>query len=116
MNQIDDASKAGMMSSTVMAASRTSVVKRIAVITTMVSAWMASWERPSWSSCWRFSMSLVIRLITTPAFSSVKKPRESRWRWAKTLTRRSFITQAARRPLTLTWKRWASAVAATKSR
>ncbi len=47
-------------------------------MTTMVSPWMASWESPSWSSCWRFSMSLVILLMTTPAFSSVKKPSERR--------------------------------------
>ena len=85
-------------------------------MTTMVSAWMASWERPSWRSCWRFSMSLVIRLMITPAFSSVKKPSERRWRWAKTLTRRSFITQAASRPVTLTWNRWARAVMTTKTR
>ena len=85
-------------------------------MTTMVSAWMASWERPSWRSCWRFSMSLVIRLMTTPAFSSVKKPSESRWRWAKTLTRRSFITQAASRPVTWTWNRWPRAVRTTKTR
>ena len=78
------------------------MVKRMTVMTTMVSPWMASWDSPSWRSCWRFSMSLVIRLMTTPAFSSVKKPSERRCRWAKTLTRRSFITQAARRPVTWT--------------
>ena len=61
-------------------------------------------------------MSLVIRLMTTPAFSSVKNPSERRWRWAKTLTRRSFITQAARRPVTLTCNRWATAVTAMKTR
>ena len=61
-------------------------------------------------------MSLVIRLMTTPAFSSVKKPSERRCRWAKTLTRRSFITQAARRPVTWTWKRWANDVMTTKNR
>ena len=99
-----------------MTASRTSVAKRMAVMTTMVSAWMASWESPSCRSCWRFSMSLVIRLMTTPAFSSVKKPSDRRWRWAKTLTRRSFITQAARRPVTWTWNRWASEVMTMKTR
>ena len=53
-------------------------------------------------------MSLVIRVMITPAFSSVKKSSDSRCRWVKTLTRRSFITQAARRPVTFTWNRWAS--------
>ena len=48
-------------------------------------------------------MSLVIRLMITPAFSSVKKSSDSRWRWVKTLTRRSFMTQAASRPVTWTW-------------
>ena len=55
-------------------------------------------------------MSLVIRVMTTPAFSSVKKSRERRWRWVKTLTRRSFMTQAASRPVTWTCHRWAKAV------
>ena len=41
------------------------------VITIIVSAWTVSWARPSWSSCWRFSMSEVIRVMITPAFSSV---------------------------------------------
>ncbi len=54
------------------------MVNSTTVITTMVSAWRASCQSPSWRSCWRFSMSLVIRLINTPAFSSVKKPRDSR--------------------------------------
>ena len=85
-------------------------------MTTMVKPWMANWERPSWSSCWRFSMSLVIRLMTTPAFSSVKKSSERRCRWAKTLTRRSFMTQAASRPVTWTWNRWAREVTTTKTR
>ena len=61
-------------------------------------------------------MSLVIRDMTTPAFSSVKNPSESRWRWANTLTRRSFITQAASRPLTWTWARWLRAVTPTDTR
>ncbi len=34
-------------------------------------------------------MSLVIRDMSTPAFSSVKKSSDSRWRWAKTRSRRS---------------------------
>ena len=55
-------------------------------------------------------MSLVIRVMSTPAFSSVKKSSDSRWRWANTFTRRSFMTQAASRPVTFTWERWASAV------
>ena len=43
-------------------------------------------------------MSLVIRLMTTPAFSSVKKSSERRCRWRKTVIRRSFMTHEARRP------------------
>ena len=46
-------------------------------------------------------MSLVIRVMITPAFSAVKKSSDSRCRWVKTLTRRSFITHAANRPVTL---------------
>ena len=41
------------------------------VITTIVSAWTTNWASPSCSSCCRFSMSLVIRVMITPAFSSV---------------------------------------------
>ena len=48
-------------------------------------------------------MSLVMRLMTTPAFSSVKKSSESRCRWRKTLIRRSFMTHEARRPVTRAW-------------
>ena len=55
-----------------MRASFTSMVNRMTVMTTMVRPWMANWARPSCSSCWRFSMSLVIRVMSTPAFSSVK--------------------------------------------
>ena len=55
----------------VMAASRGFVKKRMTMIVTMVRPWSANWLRPSWRSCWRFSMSLVIRVMTTPAFSSV---------------------------------------------
>ena len=61
-------------------------------------------------------MSLVMRVMITPAFSSVKKSSDSRCRWVKTLTRRSFMTRAASRPVTLTWTRWASAVTATETR
>ena len=85
-------------------------------MTTMVRPWMANWARPSWSSCWRFSMSLVMRVMITPAFSSVKKSSDRRWRWAKTLTRRSFMTPAASRPVTRTWARWVTEVNATKAR
>ena len=62
-------------------------------MTTIVRPWMANCASPSWRSCCRFSMSLVIRVMITPAFSSVKKSSDRRWRWVKTLTRRSFITQ-----------------------
>ena len=105
-----------MTSATVMRASRTLVVKRMTVITTMVRPWMANWARPSWSSCWRFSMSLVMRVMTTPAFSAVKKSSDRRCRWENTLTRRSFITPAANRPVTLTSARCVMEVKATKAR
>ena len=88
-----------------MIARRTFIVKRRTVITTMVSPWIANCARPSCNSCWRFSMSLVIRLMRTPAFSSVKKSSDRRWRCVKTLTRRSFMTPAARRPVTFTCER-----------
>ena len=116
MNQIDATTSTGMIKNTVMAASSTLVVNSTTVMTTMVSPWMASCERPSWSSCWRFSMSLVIRLMITPAFSSVKKPSDSRCRWVKIVTRRSFMTQAAIRPVTRTWARWDSAVQTMNTR
>ena len=61
-------------------------------------------------------MSLVIRVMTTPAFSSVKKSRDRRWRCEKTLTRRSFMTHAASRPVTRTRARWVTEVNATKPR
>ena len=44
-------------------------------------------------------MSLVIRLMRTPAFSSVKKSRLSRWRWVNTRIRRRCMTRAASRPV-----------------
>jgi hypothetical protein len=57
---------------------------------------------PSWINCWRFSMSLVMRLIKTPAFSSVKKSRLSRWNWVKTRMRRSCMTRDESLPVTST--------------
>jgi hypothetical protein len=113
---MDMAVSGGITTRIVMSASRTLVVKRKTEMTTMVRPWMANWARPSWSSCWRFSMSLVILLMTTPAFSSVKKSRESRWRWRKMVTRRSFITHEARRPVTRTWPHCAAAEMATAAR
>ena len=100
LNQMDITMRGGSTANTVIAAKRTLVAKRKAVITTIVRPWMANWARPSWSSCCRFSMSLVMRLMTTPAFSSVKKSSESRWRWRKIVMRRSFMTHEARRPVT----------------
>ena len=61
-------------------------------------------------------MSLVIRVMTTPAFSAVKKSSDRRCRCEKTLTRRSFITPAASRPVTFTRARWVTEVKATKAR
>jgi hypothetical protein len=46
-------------------------VTRIAVTTTRVSACTARLTMPSWNSWVSDSMSLVIRLISRPAFSSV---------------------------------------------
>ncbi len=57
--------------STVTMASRTLRVKRMAVMTIMVRPCTAKLASPSWSSCCRFSMSLVMRVMITPAFSSV---------------------------------------------
>ncbi len=54
-------------------------------------------------------MSLVMRLMTTPAFSSVKKSSESRCRWRNTVMRRSFMTHEARLPVTLACPHWAPA-------
>ena len=51
-------------------------------------------------------MSLVIRLIKTPAFSSVKKSRLSRWNCVKTRMRRSCMTRDESLPVTLTCWRW----------
>ncbi len=42
---------------------------------------------PSCSDCWRFSMSLVMRVIRRPARSSVKKSSDMRWKCENTLTR-----------------------------
>ena len=116
MNQIDMTTSGGSTATTVMVANRTLVKNRITVMTTMVSPCMANWARPSWRSCCRFSTSLVIRLMTTPAFSSVKKSRERRCRWRNTVTRRSFMTHEARRPVTLAWPHWAPAEMAMDTR
>ena len=89
------------MSATVHVASTTLVAKRIIVMTIIVRPWMANELMPSWINCCRFSMSLVIRLIKTPAFSSVKKSRLSRWKWVKTRSRRSCITREAKVPVTV---------------
>ncbi len=43
------------------------------VTITIVSAWTARFTMPSWNSWLSASMSLVMRVITRPAFSSVKK-------------------------------------------
>jgi hypothetical protein len=97
---MDIRTSGGNTAKTVMAARVALVANKKTVITIMVSPWMANWASPSWSSCWRFSMSLVMRLMTTPAFSSVKKSRDSRWRCRNTVMRRSFMTHEARRPVT----------------
>ncbi len=99
-----------------MIASRTFVVNRKTDITTIVSPWMANWANPSWSNCCRFSMSLVIRVMITPAFSAVKKSSDRRCRWVKILIRRSFITPAASRPVTFTCDRWHSAPSVVQAR
>ena len=61
-------------------------------------------------------MSLVIRLMMTPAFSSVKKSSERRCRWRKMVIRRSFMTQEASRPVTRTWPHCAADDTATAAR
>ena len=54
------------------------------VTITIVSAWTARFTMPSWNSWLSASMSLVMRVITRPAFSPVKKSMDSRCRCAKT--------------------------------
>ena len=59
------------------------------VTNTIVRPCTNSWTSPSWRSCVRLSRSLVIRVMSRPAFSREKKSIDSRWKWLNTLTRRS---------------------------
>ena len=62
----------GTIITSVMNASSAFIENRTIVTKTIVRPWTANWTRPSCSSCWSASMSLVIRVIVTPAFSAVK--------------------------------------------
>ena len=84
-----------------------------AVTMSMVRPCTAKFTSPSWKSWFRFSMSLVILVMITPAFSSVKKSSDRRWRWAKILTRRSTSRPWPIRPVHATRAPLATAVTAT---
>ncbi len=56
-------------------------------IATSVRPCTARLTRPSWNSAVRLSMSDVMRVMSRPAFSPVKKSSDSRWKWLKTRTR-----------------------------
>ena len=61
-------------------------------------------------------MSLVIRVMTRPAFSSVKNDSDSRWRWENTRTRRSNMRRSPRRPVTRMRAAEATTLPATATR
>ena len=52
-------------------------------------AWTTNCTSPSWNSTVSDSMSLVIRVMSTPDRSAVKKPSDWRWKWLNTRTRSS---------------------------
>ena len=47
-------------------------------------------------------MSLVMRVISTPAFSPVKKSSDSRWKWVKIRTRSDSSSVSPTRPVQAT--------------
>ncbi len=61
-------------------------------------------------------MSLVIRVISTPAFSSVKKSSDSRWKWEKTRTRKPYMSRSPRRPVCATRTPLATALTTTATK
>ena len=83
------ASMRGTITSSVMAASAGLRAMSTPVTNTIVRPWTNSWTNPSWRSCVRLSRSLVMRVISRPAFSREKKSTDSRWKWLNTLMRRS---------------------------
>ena len=61
-------------------------------MTTSVSPCTARLTSPSWNSVVSASMSLVMRVMSRPAFSSVKKSSDRRWKWENTRMRSSNIS------------------------
>jgi hypothetical protein len=97
-NQIVITVRIGITVITVSRASFSSRENISAMIVTIEMSWIPNELMPSWRNCWRFSMSLVIRLMSTPAFSSVKKSRLRRCRCVNTKIRSRCMTRAASRP------------------
>ena len=62
---------AGTTTTTVITASAGCKVNKMTVTTVIVRTCTARFTRPSWNSCCSASMSLVMRVRTRPAFSSV---------------------------------------------
>ena len=83
----------------VMSASTGLITKRMTLMTTSVRPWTARLTSPSWKSWVRLSMSLVIRVISRPAFSSVKKSSDRRWKCENTRTRSEYMSFSPRRPV-----------------
>ena len=64
-----------------------------------VRNWTNMLTRPSWNRAVSDSMSLVMRVISTPPFSAVKKLSESRWKWEKIRMRNVSMRASPTRPV-----------------
>ncbi len=89
----------GTMTTVTRSASGTFIQNRTPMRNTNVVSWTARLMMPSCSSSDSASMSLVMRVMIRPAFSSVKKSSDSRWMCENTRTRRSFISFWPRCPV-----------------
>ena len=89
----------GTTTSSVSRASDTFRVNNTTVMTTSVSACTAKFTKPSWKSWVRASMSLVMRVMSTPAFSFVKYPSDWRCKCENTRTRSWYMSFSPSRPV-----------------
>ncbi len=93
------ASMTGTTMRIMMSASVGLMTNSTTAMTTSVSPCTARLTSPSWNSVVSASMSLVMRVMSRPAFSSVKKSSDRRWKWEKTRTRSSYMSVSPSRPV-----------------
>ncbi len=67
-----------------------------------VRNWTNMLTRPSWNRAVSDSMSLVMRVISTPPFSAVKKLSDRRWKWEKIRMRSVSMSASPTRPVQAT--------------